>query len=241
MPQVRTRFISWLAVLSLCGFVGLSLWPITYKLTRLSQVFLFTVGLFSLLIVFRQRGYVRWIAGLCLFFCIAFALSPGRAYNPSPLRNRYIAELRRLEGTRYVWGGEKTLGIDCSGLARRGLFNALWKESILTLNPSQLRSAMELWWNDQSAKALGDNEDGRTSLITNAKAIHELDACSILAGDMAITPGGIHVLIYLGGTQWIEADPALERVIILDAKTSSNSWLQVPVTIVRWTLLSSGT
>ncbi|MFN2599036.1 MAG: NlpC/P60 family protein, partial [Pyrinomonadaceae bacterium] len=51
------------------------------------------------------------------------------------MRRAYIASLESYEGTRYVWGGENSRGIDCSGLVRRGLINADFHEGVVTANP----------------------------------------------------------------------------------------------------------
>lgn len=46
-------------------------------------------------------------------------------------------------------------------------------------------------------------------------------------------PERIHVLAYLGGKQWIQAEPGIMRVITLTAP-NDNDWLKQPVHIVRW-------
>ena len=52
---------------------------------------------------------------------------------PEPLREEYIASLRRYTGKKYVWGGEGMLGVDCSGLIRRGMIDALFCRGVRTL------------------------------------------------------------------------------------------------------------
>jgi hypothetical protein len=41
----------------------------------------------------------------------------------------------------------------------------------------------------------------------------------------------------LGDQRWIEADPDAHRVIIVPAPSTTNGWFQMPMTIVRWTML----
>ena len=66
--------------------------------------------------------------------------------------------------------------------------------------------ALSLWWNDTSAgKLLTDTLI--TEQVTSGKSINSLDIKSILPGDFAVTTDGIHVLVYLGKSTWIEADP----------------------------------
>src|SRR5882672_11079140 len=63
------------------------------------------------------------LVGLPLLAAI-FLLLPGQPISPAPLRQDYVRALRRFEGTRYIWGGENRLGIDCSGLMRTALINS---------------------------------------------------------------------------------------------------------------------
>ncbi len=56
---------------------------------------------------------------------------------------------------------------------------------------------------------------------------------ALLPGDLAITENGIHVLAYLGGDEWIQAEPNLGAVIVL-AAPSENIWYNQDVWIMRW-------
>ena len=67
------------------------------------------------------------------------------------LRKNYIQELKHYEGVRYVWGGENMLGMDCSGLPRKALRNALLKTAFTNGNGKYLRYAIKTWWLDASA------------------------------------------------------------------------------------------
>ncbi len=49
------------------------------------------------------------------------------------------------QGVRYVWGGEGLLGIDCSGLVRKGLVWSQLNLGIRTLNGKPIRDAIGLW------------------------------------------------------------------------------------------------
>ena len=59
----------------------------------------------------------------------------------------------------------------------------------------------------------------------------------LIPGDLAVTEDGVHVLAYLGGSEWIEADPQLNGVVRLSAP-SENPWFGVEVRVVRWRVLN---
>ena len=58
-----------------------------------------------------------------------FAL-PGSPIVESELRDAYVQRMKNLIGTKYVWGGESSRGIDCSGLPRKALRDALLSYAI---------------------------------------------------------------------------------------------------------------
>src|SRR6185436_4505437 len=98
--------------------------------------------------------------------CAGFLLLPAREPpDADSLGADYVAGLRRYEGTAYVWGGESPLGIDCSGLIRRGLVDALVLRGVARLDAGLVRHGIGLWWNDCTARALGDGNDGATELL----------------------------------------------------------------------------
>jgi cell wall-associated NlpC family hydrolase len=142
----------------------------------------------------------------------------------------------KYEGTRYVWGGENRLGIDCSGLVRKGLINANIRLGLQTLNPRLVRSALDLWWHDCSAKALRDEYRNYTARLSQAQNINDIPPDLVLPGDLAITSDGSHVLAYLGDKTWIEADPNEMKVIAVEIP-SDNMWFKTPVYLVRWSQL----
>lgn len=149
------------------------------------------------------------------------------------LRRNYVGSLLKYEGTRYIWGGENWLGIDCSGLVRSGLIAANYRQGILHLNPSLVREGFSLWWHDCSARALGEEYRGRTRLLVSAASINVIDYATILPGDIAVTDDGIHTLAYLGDRVWIEADPDVKKVIKVQAP-AKNPWFDQPVKVMRW-------
>ena len=192
--------------------------------------FLWLLGLFLLR---RKRALTISVALLGLGV-VVFSVSPGRTVAPADLRAEYIKQLESYNGTRYVWGGENGLGIDCSGLVRRALINAYMHIAATTANPSALRCAGDLWWHDCSALALRDQYRGFTTPVFKAKSINSITSPLLRPGDLAVIASGIHVLAYLGNSKWIQAEPSVMKVITLTAP-HENKWMNQPVHIMRWT------
>lgn len=183
---------------------------------------------------------VKWLRYMALalpLLAVAGLVSPGRRPDVPNVRDRYVHALRSYENTRYVWGGENRLGIDCSGLVRKALIKANVIEGLKTSNPVLLRKALALWWNDCSARALAEEYREFTQHLFDASSLNELDHAQVQPGDLAITDDGIHVLAYLGNRTWVEADPEARRVLVLGIP-ARNSWFDTPVRLVRWRQLN---
>jgi len=216
--------------------IALILFPVGYWASRIclvvSSVALWVWGV----VLLRRRGVSALAVFVVGFAAIGWLCVPGRSGDPAVLRQTYVRCLKKYEGTRYVWGGENRLGIDCSGLVRKGLINANIRTGLHTLNPRLVRAALYLWWYDCSAKALRDEYRDYTVRLTQAQSINDIPPCSVLPGDLAITSDGSHVLAYLGGKTWIEADPNEMKVITVGIP-SDNMWFKTPVHLVRWSQL----
>ena len=219
------------------------LWPIVrclffYPINSLS----IRAVLFACVIWHMGRMFSFWPSQqdfLCRLFLLTFLIAgflicPGRNYDRKQLRDAYVHALRSYEGTRYIWGGEDMLGIDCSGLVRAGLIKATFKEGLLTFNPRLARFAVSLWWHDASAEALGQEYRQQTKRLFATSSINELDQNKVVPGDIAVTTSGVHVLAYLGDGEWIEADPNLGKVVIVQVPAEKNPWFQEPVKVLRW-------
>ena len=214
-------------------FILLLLWPVEYRLTRVGLIFFLLLTWFGAVLTWWEKkaacGLLVFAAGVPLIgFCL-----PGREVNPDELSAGYARALRSYDGVRYVWGGENRLGIDCSGLARKGLVRALLTDGARTLNGRAMRDAACLWWRDASARALKEGYRDWTSELFRAESINRADFSKLRRGDMAVTEDGIHVLVFLGEGKWIEADPEVKRVIEVAVPTE-NPWFEVPVVFVRW-------
>lgn len=163
---------------------------------------------------------------------------PGARIDANELRQDYVRRMAELEGTKYFWGGESSRGIDCSGLPRRALRDALLAYGAKHLNGRAFRGYMEQWWFDASAKALGEGYRNYTSPVGIAGTIQKMDYSDLVPGDLAVTTSGIHILAYAGDGRWIQADPGIGAVATLNGRTNDNGWFVTPVTIHRWQLLA---
>jgi hypothetical protein len=222
---------AWLLLLLVT--IGLFLCPVAYRSSRMLLLVclavLWVLGAFQL----RRRKMATTAIISAGVICLGWLCLPGRPADPAALRRTYVQCLKEYEGTIYFWGGENRIGIDCSGLVRRGLINANTKLGLLTLNPRLVRAALSLWWYDCSARALRDEYRNYTLRISTADSINEADHNTIEPGDLAVTSDGIHVLAYIGDSKWIAADPGARRVIIEDIP-SENIWFSRSVQMTRW-------
>lgn len=161
-------------------------------------------------------------------------LLPARAADPEALRVAYLTELRTFAGVEYVWGGETHRGIDCSGLVRVALLHAMASEALRRVDPGLARRALELWWFDASASALGQGYRGWTRELGRSASLASLDARAVRPGDLAVTEDGLHVLAHLGDATWIQADPLPMRVHLDAVTPGAGGWFSRPVVLVRW-------
>jgi NlpC/P60 family len=185
----------------------------------------------------RKYPRSRRIMLFAIFVSVIPFLLPGREMDVGSLRSNHIVELRRFEETRYVWGGESGRGIDCSGLPRRALRNALWWEGMRTANGNAFRLWLDLWFFDSSAKAMGEGYRGRTLATVHGGPLWALNPQDLLPGDLAIRSDGVHVVVYLGNNEWIEADPQQSKVRRWIPKPTDGPWYE-PMTIHRWSVLA---
>ncbi len=155
------------------------------------------------------------------------------------LRDTYVGRLRSFDGAPYRHGGEIVTGIDCAGLARSGLWQAMAFDGVRTLNPRLLGPMLwEFWWRDVDARDLLDGKYGYTRKIGHANRLAGYDSLLLEKGDMAVTDDGGHVMIYLGNGRWVEANSDDTKVVINKAPAGTKrKRFNVPVTLVRWWVL----
>ena len=199
----------------------------------LFTAFLYLIRFFSA----RPRALYPAIFLVGLF--VTWAVLGNKPAQVGALRDTYIDRLRSFEDVPYKWGGEIVSGIDCSGLARAGLWQAMVFEGGQTLNPRLLGPILwKFWWRDISAEDMLDGKHGYTRKIGRAKKLAGYDSLLLEKGDMAVTDDGVHVLIYCGDGRWVEANPHDSKVVVNEARADSRrEWFNVPVTFVRWWIL----
>lgn len=238
-----TRVRSLILIGTLGAFVGLfviQLNPVNSTLMKVITIGLILGSWLGLLtLVWGNQWIRRGVFALSLLVVVVFLL-PDRELDRSEIRADYLRRIQEFEGTRYYWGGESSHGIDCSGLTRRAYRDALLHYGVRKIDGGSLRLWLEQWWFDASARALGEGYRDYTVPLGVTGAIRSMDVSGLEPGDLAVTDGGAHILIYLGEDQWIQADPGLGKVAILHGKKDENNWFKIPVHTHRWQVFSNG-
>ncbi len=160
--------------------------------------------------------------------------SNSRIPDSDALRRRFVERLTDYDGVRYVYGGENHRGVDCSGLVRAAMVRALIDRGFASRDSGMLRSAFTLWWRDTNAIQLGKGANGLTLPLGDGSPLPMRAAQDLRPGDLAVTTSGSHVLAYLGHQRWIEADPDVARVQIVDLNTSHIADQEVSLVTWRW-------
>lgn len=234
-----TRLARFLWSFALVLFIAVWIFPESRRLTRMMGVGLFFVVWFGLIGLCWRWRVARYGLLAATVLCGGFLLLPARKpIDAEALRADYIAGLRRYDGASYFWGGESPKGIDCSGLIRRGLIDAMFFRGVGTFDAGLVRRSIVLWWNDCTAQVLGETLDGATVYLRETPSINVLDHTTVLPGDLAVTTNGVHIMAYVGDHVWIEADPGLGRVVSLKAPVEDNLWFKGPMRLVRWRILA---
>lgn len=232
----RLYLVLWFSALAAMAIVALQ--PEANRVSRLNAVGFVLGGLVTCLVSTWPRKRMRTACLTALGFLTVLLVIPWKIHtSPEVLRVSYVARLRTYEGCLYYWGGESRRGIDCSGLIRRGLIDACFYTGAANLDPGLIRHGLSMWWNDTSARALGQEYQGLTKRLFNSADLKNLDYSKLQAGDIAVTADGVHTMAYLGEESWIEADPGKLKVITVHAPTTTNGWFLHRVSILRWSML----
>jgi hypothetical protein len=236
MTISRKRIITlWVALWAI--WLVLLVQPENRGILRLTVLVLFFGLLVGGLALFWKRKPVRvGIIALIVFTFLPLAF-PTRAVDSARLRAAYIESLKPYEGTTYIWGGENRIGIDCSGLVRRGFICAALKQGLAEFNGNLVRKACELWWYDASAEAMRDEYRGDSVVLFQAPDLNSLDHGKLLPGDFAVTRNGVHTLVYIGDNRWMQADPGRGRAQYETIPVHDSGWFSTPVVLLRWRLL----
>ena len=219
------------------------LWPVNNGVTRR----LIVLGAWGVFIEILSGAYWLWqkkskwcfVLIPVLIGLLTWVFVPALHYTPlfDKLQDSYVAELRSYDGTRYLWGGESRFGIDCSGLPRKAIRNALLKTGLKEMNRDFLFLALKNWWFDTSAKALAQGYRDYCFPLNLAGTVASAPEKALKPGDLAITDDGVHVMVYLAPDEWISADPGQGKVVIEHPSESKNPWFVRPVHFYRFSLL----
>lgn len=191
----------------------------------------------SLILAWKRRLLRSMLLMAPVLAGVLFFL-PAKPVDGEDLRTDFVRRLAGYEGVKYFWGGESARGIDCSGLPRKAFRDALFAYGFRHFNSRALRAGVAQWWFDASAEALSHGYRSATVPIGISGTLRDLDFRALKPGDLAVTAGGVHVLVYLGDHRWIQADPMGAKVVVEDARTTENGWFGSAVTLHRWSMLA---
>lgn len=223
---------------AIAGIFLIPLNPVNGGTLKLALLACLAGAWLGLVILTWQRRRLRPVVLVLPVLAAIPFLLPGGAIHGDELREDYVRRMSGYEGTKYFWGGESPRGIDCSGLPRRALRDALVSYGVRHLNGRAFRCFLEQWWFDASAKALGEGYRDYTVPLGTTGTIQKMTYEGLVPGDLAVTADGIHILAYLGDGVWIQADPGIGAVASLPGRTAGNSWFDTPVTTHRWRLFA---
>lgn len=221
------------APLFLLALIALLLQPIHSRPVCLAVVIIALLLAWRLVVLLPRPG-LRWAAAVLLALPVIPVLLPARP-DPADLQAAYVRCLRGYIGTPYLWGGEGCYGIDCSGLPRRALRDACLARGYARLDGGALRRALDLWWNDASAKELLAGYGGRTETVGGPYVLNDLNDlnAAALPGDLAVTANGVHVMVHAHGRRVIQADPG-RGLVVEDVLPDGDPWYGQDVRLVRW-------
>ena len=213
----------------------LGLYPVSSIITKLFFCLGVILSAITFIFLLDQRKISLTLFYACSLVSMCFLLA-NRPFSATRLQQNYLHSLKNSEGITYVWGGENFLGIDCSGLPRRSIMNALFKESFLSFSSQAFLKALDIWIFDSSAKALNEGYHNQTRYITSFNSIKHISP-KLSKGDLAVTQDCVHLLVYLGNDMWIQADPVHGSVHRGSPFEEQNVWYDEPVNIIRWGVL----
>lgn len=244
MLTSKWRFIALPLWLLLWLFTFWAIWtPIQFfklKIALLVSLVLIVLGAFVLFN--RQRTLLTTLLLAFVIAFVTFGLWPAQNYSKPELRSAYVSSLRSYLDTKYVWGGENGRGIDCSGLIRRAMVDALVNRGWQEMNPSLWRVAAQIWWTDFAARDMKESDNSFFQPRFEVASLNPLVDSKVEQGDVAVTRNGVHVLAFVGERTWIQADPNLANggdKVILTKTDSKNGWFTQKMVICRWKLLGS--
>lgn len=241
------KWSRWLALAAIPLLVCAVFHPVNSGVLRLITIGAIILTVLTLLLWSWGDRRRRTLLIGCVGISLIPLILPSRPVDAEALHQEYIQALTRFEGTRYHWGGETFTGIDCSGLPRRALQQAMLRQGLKRLNGGLIRNAIRHWWFDASAEALATeyrnyakplNRSNGADTETNTNTIRTMTYAGLNPGDFAVTGGRQHLIVYLGNDQWIQADPGAGRVLTQNGYQDDNPWFNTPITMHRWSIFN---
>jgi hypothetical protein len=214
--------------------------PVSLFVTRAGSLALIGLLYAGTLALWWRVRWLRWSLLALGALVTAFFFLPGREdYDRFALRAEVARCVEHYEGVRYAWGGENRLGVDCSGLVRRGIIEGLAWQGLATVNPHLLRLSAAIWWRDLSTREMAGGNIKSLRKVCDAPTLDGLKDKNLHMGDFAVTQDGAYVLAYVGEHTWMEADPepGKMKVVRLRLGRDKSAWFQTPVTVLRWRCL----
>ncbi|MEI6178888.1 MAG: hypothetical protein WCS43_18490, partial [Verrucomicrobiota bacterium] len=125
IPQKSIRFA---VIVGMALTIGTFLYPVHNRMLELGWFAGLILLWLATLAFLRARKTLKVIVFLLPIAAAFPFVLPGKKIDPGVLCARYVERLQAYDGTRYVWGGESAVGIDCSGLPRKSLRDALLEQ-----------------------------------------------------------------------------------------------------------------
>ncbi len=188
-----------------------------------------------IIIFYKMKWFI--ITASCLLVLLTGIMINHSTIDKKLLSTLYVEQLHSFHQSPYVWGGESGLGVDCSGLPRKSMINALLLYALYRLNGGALFKAIDYWWHDASAYEMSLSYKERMVVFDDIFTVNKSSHVAVQPGDLAVTKNGTHVMVYLNAQQVIQAEPGAGQVII-DEIPSRNAWLNQSVKLVRWSVLN---
>jgi hypothetical protein len=107
------------------GILLIPLNPVNSKILKLAFLGCVVGAWIGFTILAWKRKPLRVAALVLPSLAATPFILPGSEIDTVKLRQDYVRRMAEFEGTKYHWGGESSRGIDCSGLPRRALRDAL--------------------------------------------------------------------------------------------------------------------